>query len=64
LTLKELEERLDPERFRRVHRSAIINLDHVISCSEVDRRLMVKLSDGTEVAASRTGSQSLRDLCI
>jgi two-component system LytT family response regulator len=64
LTLKELEERLDPERFRRVHRSAIINLDHVISCSELDRRLMVKLSDGTEVAASRTGSQSLRDLCI
>jgi two-component system LytT family response regulator len=64
LTLKQFEERLDPEHFRRVHRSAIINLDHVISCSEIDRRLMVKLSDGSEVAASRAGSQSLRDLCI
>lgn len=30
-TLKELEERLDPVRFLRVHRSTIINLDHIQS---------------------------------
>jgi DNA-binding LytR/AlgR family response regulator len=64
LTLNELEKRLDPEHFRRIHRSSIINLDHLISCREVDRRLVVKLSDGSEVSASRSGSQSLRELIV
>ena len=64
LTLSEFEKRLDPRHFRRIHRSAIINLDRLISCREVDRRLVVKLSDGSEVAASRSGSQSLRELVV
>ena len=29
LTLRELEERLDPRRFQRIHRSAIVNLARV-----------------------------------
>lgn len=62
LTLNEFEQRLDPQHFRRVHRSAIINLDHLISCRPVDRRLILNLSDGAEVIASRSGSQSLRHL--
>ena len=64
LTLNEFEQRLDPKRFCRIHRSAIINLDHVVSCRELDRRLTVVLSDGAEVTASRSGSQALRALCI
>jgi two-component system, LytTR family, response regulator len=64
LTLNQFEERLDPKRFRRIHRSAIVNLDHLVSCREVDRRLAVKLSDGSEVVASRSGSQSLRELLV
>jgi two-component system LytT family response regulator len=64
LSLSEFEQRLDPKHFRRIHRSAIINLDHVISCREMDRRLVVRLSDGAELTASRSGSQSLRGLFI
>jgi len=64
LTLSEFEARLDPKHFRRIHRSAIVNLDHVVSCREVDRRLVAKLTDGSEVFASRSGSQSLRDLFV
>jgi DNA-binding LytR/AlgR family response regulator len=64
LTLNELEKRLDPQHFRRIHRSAIVNLDHLISCREVDRRLVIKLTDGSEVTASRSGSQSLRELVV
>jgi two-component system LytT family response regulator len=64
LTLNDLEQRLDPKHFRRIHRSTIINLDHVVSCREADRRLIVRLSDGAELTASRSGSQSLRDLFI
>ncbi len=64
LTLTEFERRLDPKHFRRVHRSAIVNLDHVVSCRPVERRLLLKLSDGAEVTASRSGAQGLRDLFV
>jgi len=64
VTLTEFERRLDPQHFRRVHRSAIVNLDHVVSCKPIERRLLLKLSDGAEVMASRNGSQHLRELFV
>jgi two-component system, LytTR family, response regulator len=64
VTLNEFEKRLDPKNFRRIHRSAIVNLDHVVSSRPIDRRLCLKLSDGSEVIASRGGSQNLRDLFV
>jgi two-component system LytT family response regulator len=64
VTLNEFEERLDPKHFRRIHRSTIVNLDHVVSCRPIERRLCLKLSDGTEVVASRAGSRNLRDLFV
>src|SRR5207248_8065055 len=64
VTLNEFEARLDPKHFRRIHRSAIVNLDHVVSCKPIDRRLRLKLSDGSEVTASRSGSRNLRNLFI
>ncbi len=64
VTLNEFEQRLDPNHFLRIHRSAIVNLDHVVSCKPIDRRLRLRLSDGSEVVASRSGSQSLRNLFL
>jgi two-component system LytT family response regulator len=64
VTLNEFEERLDPKHFRRIHRSAIVNLDHLISCTQIDRRFLLKLSDGSEVIASRSGSRGLRDFLV
>jgi DNA-binding LytR/AlgR family response regulator len=64
LTLSDLEQRLDHKQFRRVHRSAIVNLDHVVSCEPIERRLLLKLRDGSEVSTSRAGSQNLQDLIL
>ena len=64
VTLSDLEQRLDRKQFRRVHRSVIVNLDHVVSCEPVERRLLLKLRDGSELSTSRTGSQNLQDLII
>ena len=64
ITLNEFEERLDPKHFRRVHRSVIINLDHVVSCKRIDRRLCLRLTDGSELIASRSGSRHLRELFV
>lgn len=64
VTLSEFERRLDPKHFCRVHRSAIVNLDKIVACRRVDRRLQIELSDGSCVIASRAGSHHLRDLLV
>ena len=61
--LLKLEERLDPERFVRVHRSHIVNLDFITAIHAHDAaRMIVELADGTRVVASKSGSQRLRQM--
>jgi two-component system, LytTR family, response regulator len=63
ISLSELLERLDPHRFRRVHRSHVVNLDAVEHFrSNEDRRLRIVLRDGAEVVASRAMLEELRKL--
>jgi two-component system LytT family response regulator len=63
--LGDLERRLDPERFLRVHRSHIVNLDHVSALVPYDAtRLQVEMRDGTKIMASRTRSRELRHLAM
>jgi hypothetical protein len=63
LTLSELADRLDPARFRQVHRSHIVNLDQVLHMRPFDdRRLAITLKDGTVIVASRAASEELRRL--
>jgi two-component system LytT family response regulator len=60
--LSTLEARLDPERFFRIHRSHVVNMDHVAAIRPCDdRRFLVVLDDGTEIIASRAGSHGLRE---
>ena len=54
-TLNDLEKRLDPERFLRVHRSAIVNVDRVREIHPLFRGdCTLVLTDGTQVKLSRT----------
>jgi two-component system LytT family response regulator len=62
IPLSELETRLDPERFFRIHRSHVVSLDHVAMIRPCDdRRFLVVMDDGIEIVASRAGSQRLRE---
>jgi two-component system LytT family response regulator len=62
-TLTDLERRLDPAVFVRIHRSHIVNLDHVLAWTPYDgSRFEVRLRDGTIVTASRQRSRVLRAL--
>jgi two-component system, LytTR family, response regulator len=61
VSLAELLARLDPGRFQQVHRSHVINLDHLKELRPFDeRRLLVVLREGDEVLASRSASERLR----
>jgi two-component system LytT family response regulator len=52
-TLASLERRLDPQRFVRVHRTAIVNVEEVRVIRD-SGQLRLTLSDGAEVAVSRS----------
>lgn len=62
MALSELEQRLDPTRFLRVHRNAIVNLDFVESMKPDEQsQLQIRMRDGTELLANREASKQLRD---
>ncbi len=62
LSLARLEARLDPARFLRIHRTHIVNLDHVSAFRREGKGLVAELTDGTRLAVSRNRSQDLRGL--
>ncbi len=62
LSIGDLEARLDPEHFLRVHRSHIVNLRAVQELVRHDGRLVVRLAGGGEaVPVSRSSSADLLD---
>jgi DNA-binding LytR/AlgR family response regulator len=62
MTLVELEQKLDPQRFFRAHRRAIINLEHLLRLEPVEgSRYLAVLSDGSKVEVSRNASRRLRE---
>jgi DNA-binding LytR/AlgR family response regulator len=61
-TLKDFSTKLSPENFIRVHRSAVVNLNHITRIEEDNRRLILYMNGGAEIQASRTGSQILKNL--
>ncbi len=63
LSLSRLERRLDPQRFVRVHRAHVVNLDHVRAFrATAGGGLEAELLDGTRVPVSRARAQALRRL--
>lgn len=61
-SLKALEERLGPPRFRRIHRKTIINTDHIRRISPLSsKRWLLRMSNGIEVIVSKRLAGSIRD---
>lgn len=64
-TLAEFEEALTPERFLRVHRSAIVNLDRVVRAEPAGGgRMLLHMEAGPVVQASRAGARALRERLV
>jgi two-component system, LytTR family, response regulator len=63
--ISELEQRLDPNRFVRIHRSALVNLDFVESMKADEQSLLeLEMRDGARLTANREASRMLRELAI
>jgi two-component system LytT family response regulator len=62
-TMTELESRLDPNRFVRVHRSIIVNVERVTTVEPYAHgEYVLTIRDGTRLTSSRTYSARLRAL--
>ena len=62
-TLNQMEDRLDPDRFLRIHRSTIVNLDRIKELQPwFHGEYRVLLQDGTQLLLSRKYREKIRDL--
>ncbi len=62
-TLKVIEQRLDRSNFERIHRNALINVDHVRKLSALSsQRWLITLSNNQEFIASKRRAHVLRQL--
>lgn len=62
-TLKALEERLGNSGFQRIHRNALVNVDHVRKMSALtSQRWLITLNNGQEFIASKRQARGIRQL--
>jgi len=62
-TLKELEQRLKNTSFRRIHRNALLNVDHVRKMSALSsQRWLITMNNDQEFVASKRQARTVREL--
>jgi len=62
-TLKALEERLKNTSFRRIHRNAMVNIDHIQKMSALSsQRWLITMTNNQEFIASKRQARSVREL--
>ena len=65
LPIVTFEQKLDPGRFVKLHRSCIVNLDFVESLTpDENSQLVARMTDGTLITANRDVSRKLREQSI
>lgn len=61
-SLKSLEDKLDKKHFRRIHRSTIINTDHIRRISPLSsKRWLLKMSNNFEAVVSKRLASAIRE---
>jgi DNA-binding LytR/AlgR family response regulator len=64
-SLKQLETRLEPDRFVRVHRSSIVNIEAIKEIAPWSKgKWKIILKDGNEIVISRSGAQRLKKFLL
>jgi DNA-binding LytR/AlgR family response regulator len=62
-TLKTMEEKLGSDRFRRIHRHALVNIDHIRKMSSLtSQRWLITLSNRQELVVSKRQAKEVRGL--
>ena len=64
VALNRLEARLDPARFARIHRTSIVNLEHVVAFRRTEGGLVAELRGGIRLPVSRSRAKGFRSLSV
>jgi two-component system LytT family response regulator len=65
LTLQDFERMLDHSKYIRVHRSHLVNLEHVAQFTPADGgRFVLEMADGTKLPVSRAYAKALRERAV
>jgi two-component system LytT family response regulator len=65
MSMNELEEKLDPKTFLRIHRSTIVNFDRIQELQQTPSgEYVVVLKNGTELKISRARRERLEQLLM
>jgi two-component system LytT family response regulator len=65
LTLQDFERMLDPAKYLRVHRSHVVNLEHVAQFVPAEGgRFVLEMADGTKLPVSRAYAKALRERAV
>jgi len=63
MTMKQMEESLDPEKFARVHRSFLVNLQEVAGLEPYEKEsYLLRLRSGQKIPVSKSGYARLRQV--
>ena len=63
MTMKQLEESLDPEKFARIHRSFLVNLQEVAGLEPYEKEsYLLRLRTGQKIPVSKSGYARLRQV--
>jgi two-component system LytT family response regulator len=63
-SMKSVEQKLDPKKFIRVHRSWIVNIDYINEIQPwFNGNFMITLLNGLQISSGRTYRNTVRDLC-
>ena len=63
ITMKQLEAMLNPLKFKRIHRSTIVNVDRIASAQNLTNgEYQLTLSEGTQLKVSRSYREAIREL--
>ncbi|MBD1425631.1 LytR/AlgR family response regulator transcription factor [Sphingobacterium arenae] len=59
-----IEQKLDPSRFMRVHRSFIVNLEHIDTCHRDIGRLYLMMDNGQKIGVGKRYMHQIRSLIL
>lgn len=64
-TISAIEQRLDPQKFGRIHRCTIVSFDRIKECRPLQRGdFQLTLSDGTQLKMSRRHREQLQKIVV
>ena len=61
-SMKQIESLLDPEQFKRVHRSTIVNLKRVQKLTSIEQQMYIVLDSGKQLAISRRKKSEIKSI--